>query len=65
LVVADKSYCVKAAQEVMKAKGCYSGAILKKNMRGKNKEKDRFLTRIRMLYEGVFSKMDKKARYKG
>ena len=34
-------------------------------MKNKNRDKDRFLTRIRMPYEGVFSKMDKKARYKG
>lgn len=64
MVVADKGYCVKPAQDTMKAKGCHSGAILKENMRGKNRDKDRFLTRIRMPYEGVFSKMNKKARYK-
>jgi transposase, IS5 family len=65
MVVADKGYCVKPAQDTMKEKGCHSGAIVKENMRNKNRDKDRFLTRIRMPYEGVFSKMDKKARYKG
>jgi IS5 family transposase len=65
MIVADKGYCVKPAQDTMKVKGCHSGAILKENMAGKNRDKDRFLTRIRMPYEGVFSKMNKKARYKG
>ncbi|WP_207760869.1 hypothetical protein [Holospora curviuscula] len=33
-------------------------------MKGKNRDKDRVLTRIRMPYERVFSKMSKKVRYK-
>lgn len=65
MIVADKGYCTKDAQTVIKAKGCYSGAILKNNMKSKNKEKDRFLTKIRMPYEGIFSKLDKKTRYRG
>jgi len=65
MVVADKGYCTKPAQETIKAKGCHSGAILKENMKNKNRDKDRFLTRLRMPYEGVFSKMNKKARYRG
>lgn len=65
MVVADKGYCTKAAQQTIKANDCHSGAILKENMKGKNPGKDRFLTKLRMPYEGVFSKMDKKSRYKG
>jgi IS5 family transposase len=65
MIVADKGYCTKPAQETIRVKGCHSGAILKENMKNKNRDKDRFLTRLRMPYEGVFSKMDKKARYKG
>ena len=65
MVIADKAYCTKDAQNTMKAKNCHSGAILKNNMEGKNKDKDRFLTKLRMPYEGVFSKMDKRVRYKG
>ena len=34
-------------------------------MKNKNRDKDRFLTRLRMPYEGVFAKMNNKARYKG
>jgi IS5 family transposase len=65
MVVADKGYCTKAAQKTIKANDCHSGAILKENMKGKIRGKDRFLTKLRMPYEGVFSKMDKKSRYKG
>lgn len=65
MVVADKGYCTKPAQNTIKARGCHSGAILKDNMKNKNRDKDRFLTKLRMPYEGVFSKMDKRARYRG
>jgi IS5 family transposase len=65
MIVADKAYCVKPAQDIIKGNGCHSGAILKENMIGKNKDKDRFLTRLRMPYEGIFSKMNKKVRYRG
>ena len=34
-------------------------------MKGKNKDKDRWLTKVRAPFEGVFSKMDKRARYRG
>ena len=60
-----KAYCTKEAQKIMRQKGCHSGAILKENMKSKNRDKDRFLTGLRMPYEGVFSKMDKKVRYIG
>ena len=61
----DKGYCTQAAEQAMAAKGCHSGAIKKKNMKGKNRDKDRFLTRLRMPFEGTFSKMNKRARYRG
>lgn len=65
MVVADKAYCTKEAQRTIKARNCHSGAILKNNMKDKNKDKDKFLTKLRMPYEGVFSKMDKQVRYRG
>lgn len=64
MVVADKGYCTKGAQDTIKGNGCHSGAILKNNMKKKNFQKDGFLTRLRMPYEGVFSKMNKRVRYK-
>jgi hypothetical protein len=47
----------------MQAHRCHSRAI-KKNMRGKNKNLDTWLTRVRMPFESVFSKDETKARYR-
>ena len=65
MVIADKGYCGKKAQTTIKKNGCYSGAILKNNMIDKNHKKDKFLSKLRMPYEGVFSKMSKRVRYRG
>lgn len=65
MVIVDKSYCVKKAQKEMKANGYHGGAILKNNMKAKNKDKDRWLTKVRAPFEGTFSKMDRRARYRG
>lgn len=65
MVFADKGYCCKRGQTIMKSKGCHSGAILKNNMKGKNKDKDHWLSKVRAPFEMVFSKMPKWARYRG
>lgn len=65
MTIGDKAYCVKEAQQTLKANGCHSGAILKNNMKKKDFKKDAFLSKLRMPYENIFSKMDKKVRYRG
>jgi len=65
MVVLDKAYCTPKAQKTIKAKGCHSGAILKNNMKNKNHDKDKFLTKLRSPYENVFSKRQKRCRYRG
>lgn len=65
MVVGDKAYCLKPAQETMAARGCHSGAVLKNNMKKKNKDKDRWLTKLRSPFESVFSKWEHRARYRG
>jgi IS5 family transposase len=65
MVVGDKAYCLSTAQMTMKSHGCHSGAVLKNNMKGKNKDKDRWLTKLRAPFESVFSKDEIKARYRG
>lgn len=65
MVVADKAYCTKAAQNTLESRGCHSGAILKNNMRKKDFDKDRWLSRIRAPFENVFSKFETRARYRG
>ena len=39
-------------------------AIKKNSAKDKNRAKDAFLSRLRMPYEGVLSKMEKRARYR-
>lgn len=65
MVFADKAYCLKPAQLAMQANGCHSGAILRDNMKDKNKDLDKWLTKVRMPFEGAFSSMSKKTRYRG
>lgn len=65
MVVADKQYCCKKAQRIMKANKCHSAAILKNNMLGKNKDKDKWFTKLRAPFEGVFSRLKHRARYRG
>ena len=63
-VYADKGYCTAAAQSTMKRKSCHSAAIKKRNMVGKNRDKDRWLSKMRGPYERVFSKRSKHVRYR-
>lgn len=65
MVFADKQYCCKKAQNIIKANNCHSAAILKNNMGQKNKDKDRWISRLRAPFEGIFSKLKNRARYKG
>ena len=65
MVFGDKAYCLKPAQDTMKKRGAISAAILKHNMIGKNKELDRWRSSVRAPFEGIFSKCEKRARYRG
>ena len=65
VVFADKGYCDKEAGKIMAANGCVNRAILKNNMKGKDFKRDARTSKIRMPGESVFSKQNKKARYKG
>lgn len=61
----DKGYCDRGSANLMKARGCHNGAIKKRNMKGKNRDRDRWLSSVRMPYEGIFSRQPKRARYRG
>lgn len=65
MVFADKQYCCKKAQNIMKANNCHSGAVMKNNMLKKNKDKDRWLSIMRAPFEGVFSKMSPRTKFRG
>jgi IS5 family transposase len=61
MVFADKAYCVREAQATLTARGCHAGVILKNNMQGKV----RWLSAVRMPFEGVFARLNPRARYRG
>jgi len=50
---------------VIEETGCHCMIILKYNMKEKNKGKDKFIGKLRAPYERVFSKQEKRVRYKG
>lgn len=64
-VYADKGYCVKPAQNTLKAMGCHDATIKKNNMKTKNKDLDKWHTKLRCPYERVFSQLNHRVRYVG
>jgi IS5 family transposase len=64
-IYADKGYCVKPARDAAKKKGCHLAAIKKNNMKGKDRDKDRWYSGLRSPYERVFSKRNRRVRYCG
>jgi IS5 family transposase len=62
-VCADKGY-VGAIPEILR-RGAHPLVILKNNMKEKNRDLDRWLTKIRAPYDGTFSKQNKRVRYHG
>jgi len=64
-VFMDKLYDTKKTDQKIKASGCYSGTIRKKNNPNKNYDLDRWRSSMRMPYESAFSKLPKRTRYRG
>lgn len=64
-VVGDKAYSEGEADKTIKSRGLHSLAIKKNNRKSKNMDKDRFISKLRMPFEGVFSQQSKKARFIG
>ncbi len=59
----DKGY-VGAIREMLR-RGVHPMVILRNNMALKNRDLDRWITKLRAPYESTFSKQNKRARYKG
>jgi IS5 family transposase len=64
-IYADKGYATKRTNQDAKRKNYYLRAIKKNNMKNKNKEQDKFISKMRSPYERVFSKTNHRVRYKG
>jgi IS5 family transposase len=65
MVCADKGYDTNATNKLLQERNLHSGIIKKNNRKNKDTDKDRWLTSIRMPYEGLFSKADKRTLYRG
>lgn len=65
MVFLDKLYDCREADQVLSAHHCHSATIRKKNNKTKNRDLDRWRSQVRMPFEGTFSKLNKKARYRG
>jgi len=64
-VYADKGYCDKNAKAAAAKRNLHLAAVKKNNMKGKNKDLDKFYTKMRSPYERVFSKTNHRVRYIG
>jgi len=65
MVFTDKLYDCKESDKWIKANNCYAATIRKNNNKQKNRDLDRWRSKVRMPFEGVFSKLNKRARYRG
>lgn len=61
----DKLYDTKKCHLILKANSCASAIIRKNNNKDKNRDLDRWRSKIRMPFEGTFSKLNHHARYRG
>lgn len=65
MVFMDKLYDVQSSYQILSANNCTSAIIRKNNNKNKNKDLDKYRSTIRMPYEGTFSKLEHRARYRG
>lgn len=65
MVFMDKLYDTKKSDLILLANGCAAGTIRKNNKKTKNRDLDRWRSKVRMPFEGVFSKLRKRTRYRG
>lgn len=61
----DKLYDTKNTEQILLANGCAVGTIRKNSNKNKNRDLDRWRSGVRMPFEGVFSKLRKRTRYRG
>lgn len=64
-VYGDKGYCVKPAREVMEKYGLHNATVKLNHMKEKDRDKDRWLSKIRAPYERVFSGRKRRVKYRG
>ncbi len=65
MVFMDKGYDCAESDMWVRANGCAPATIRKGNRRGKDRDLDRWRSGVRMPFEGNFSKLGRRARYRG
>jgi len=65
MVFMDKGYDYQEVDDILKMNKCHGAILRKKNNKKKNFDLDRWVSGVRMPFEGTFSKLSKRARYIG
>lgn len=65
MIFMDKLYDTKKTNQMIRGSGCSLGTIRKNNNPNKNWDLDRWRSHMRMPFEGTFSKLVKRTRYRG
>ncbi|MEM4235125.1 MAG: transposase, partial [Candidatus Methanomethylicaceae archaeon] len=65
VVFGDKGYCSEEVERRLEERGCSSAIIKRDNMRAKDKEVDRWKTRLHMPYESIVTQLPKVTRWVG
>jgi IS5 family transposase len=65
MVFMDKLYDTKKSHQILKTNYSASGIIRKNNNKKKNRDLDRWRSKIRMPFESTFSKIRKRSKYRG
>jgi len=63
-VLADKGYDTDAAHALLAGKSVHAAIIRKNNRRVKNHDLDAWISKLRMPFEGSFSKLHRRAKYR-
>lgn len=64
-IFADKGYCSNEVINLIKSKQLHECIIKKNNMKIKNNDRDKWISKMRSPYEAVFSLFSKRTRYRG
>lgn len=64
MIFADKLYDCKKSDFWIKANNCHAGTIRKNNNKNKDKKLDSWHSKIRMPFEGTFSKLRKRTKFR-
>jgi IS5 family transposase len=60
----DKGYDTPAGRQALAARGIHAGIIRKKNAKEKNHDLDAWISKLRMPFEGSFSKLHRRSKYR-